>query len=48
MEIQQMGFDGKRFCSKRGPVADVGHRIKTFFATRVRVMYTPSFGTSSS
>src|SRR5216683_3346189 len=32
MEIQQMGFDGKRILSERGTIPNVRDRIKAFFA----------------
>ena len=52
VKIQQVSFDGKRIGAKRRAVSNVGDRIETLvfmpLPIRVRVMYTPSLGTSSS
>jgi hypothetical protein len=32
MEVQQVGLDREGFLAKGGPLADIGHRIKTFVA----------------
>src|SRR5437879_10982470 len=32
MEIQQMGFDGKRILSERGAIPNIRNRVKAFFA----------------
>src|SRR5713226_7003518 len=44
MEIQQMGFDGKRILSERGTIPNIRDRIKALFAnTRPSDVHTVSW-----